>query len=66
VGSVIQEIEDLLVRIESDYPEVYIYLDEDPTTLHGSFSESVTESDLIDYRESLREKLRQFKAMHPS
>lgn len=59
-----QEIADTLRLIETDYPEIYTYLDEDPTTLKGSSSKLVSEKEMINYLESLKEKMRQHKKNH--
>ncbi len=59
-----QEIANTLRLIETDYPEIYVYLDEDPTTLKGSSSKIVTEKEIINYLESLKEKIRQHKKTH--
>ncbi|MEQ8477188.1 hypothetical protein [Fulvivirga sp.] len=59
-----QEIANTLRLIETDYPEIYVYLDEDPTTLKGSSSKFVSENEMMNYLESLKEKIRQHKKTH--
>jgi hypothetical protein len=60
----VDDLVQLLTKIETNYPEVYTYLDEDPLTLCEPNSPKVSERDMANYLESLREMLSQFKLSH--
>ena len=54
----------LLTKIETDYPAIYTFLDEDPLTIGGPNSQNVSDKDLANYLESLKEKIAQYKRFH--
>lgn len=56
-------IQKLLLRIETEYPELYAFLDEDPISLKGTDS-NVSAKDLKNYLESLKQKLEHYRMMH--
>ncbi|MEQ8477180.1 hypothetical protein [Fulvivirga sp.] len=57
----VQDIQKLLLKIETEFPELYAYLDEDPIALKGSLANTVTSNDLKDYLELLKQKLEHYK-----
>lgn len=61
----LQDIQKLLLRIETDYPELYTFLDEDPLTLQKSEGDTVSEKDLKEYLESLKQKLIHYREQNP-
>lgn len=64
MNELINDIKDLLTEIETYYPEVYNFLDEDPVTVHMAMNGEVTDEDLKEFLEGLREKLQRFKESH--
>lgn len=60
----IQQISDLIRQIETDYPELYQYLDENPMTLPQSSDPKVDEQAMVDYLRSLELLLENHKRLH--
>jgi hypothetical protein len=58
------DIQELLLKFETEYPELYTSLDEDPISLKGVANKPVTMDDLKSYLESLQQKLEHYKKMH--
>lgn len=58
-----QEISRLILKIETEYPELYSYLDEDISGMQVS-NVDVSDQDLIAHLKSLKAKLQHYKEMH--
>lgn len=58
------EITELTNTIESDYPELYRYLDENPMTLTVSPHPQVNKADMEEYLQSLRQLLEHHLQTH--
>jgi hypothetical protein len=59
-----EDLVQLLTKIETDYPEIYTYLDEDPVTIGTANSQKISDRDMANYFDSLKEKLSQYKRFH--
>lgn len=57
----LKEISDFTRMIESDYPEVYQYLDENPITIPIENQPEVNTEDLENYLQSLHDILNKYK-----
>ncbi len=51
----LKEISQLTITIETDYPELYKYLDENPMTIPSEANPSIDKKILQEYLESLRQ-----------
>jgi hypothetical protein len=59
-----EEITQLTLKIESDYPELYRYLDENPMTLPAGSHPEIEKDVLSKYLQSLKEQLRHHLETH--
>ena len=59
-----QEINELTVRIEQEYPELYRYLDENPITISVDDEAKPTYNSFVDYLESLKSILEKYMESH--
>ena len=59
-----QEINELTVRIEQKYPELYRYLDENPITIPVDDQAKLTYKSFADYLESLKSILEKYMESH--
>ena len=59
-----QEINELTVRIEQKYPELYRYLDENPITIPVDDEAKPTHKSFADYLESLKSILERYMESH--
>ncbi|MGZ3864586.1 MAG: hypothetical protein ACXVPN_15335 [Bacteroidia bacterium] len=59
-----QEVVDLTTKIETEYPELYKYLDETPLSLGQHPEKEVTVADLKNYLQTLREQLKDHILTH--
>lgn len=59
-----EEITRLTLKIESDYPELYRYLDENPMTLPTGSHPEIEKEVLSKYLQSLKEQLRHHMETH--
>ncbi|HAV54109.1 MAG TPA: hypothetical protein DCX41_04140 [Aequorivita sp.] len=59
-----QEINELTVRIEQEYPELYRYLDENPVTISHKEQDELTVSSFSEYLESLKSLLERYIESH--
>mgnify|MGYP000088389590 FL=1 len=59
-----QEINELTVRIEQKYPELYRYLDENPITIPVDDEAKPTHKSFADYLESLKSILEKYMESH--
>ncbi|MEZ4856852.1 MAG: hypothetical protein R2812_10310 [Gelidibacter sp.] len=58
------EITDLTLHIETNYPELYIYLDENPMTIPTAIHPEVDEKSLRIYLETLKSVLDNYIEKH--
>jgi hypothetical protein len=63
-GQILSEITDLTNKIETDYPELYGFLEEDPTTIPSIAHPDLSESTLTEYLESLKELVKHHLETH--
>jgi hypothetical protein len=61
VKKLLTEISDLIVEIETYYPDLYQYLDENPITIPNMEHPKIGAQELNDYLESLRDLLEKHK-----
>ncbi|MEZ4968111.1 MAG: hypothetical protein R2814_00310 [Flavobacteriaceae bacterium] len=61
---VLGEISQLTSEIETQYPELYRYLDENPLTLPANSQPHVNKEDLKDYLESLKQLIKHHLETH--
>ena len=59
-----QEIISLTSNIETNYPELYKYLDETPFKICNSDKTEICIADLEEYLQTLKEQLHEHIAMH--
>ncbi len=64
LNSVLTEITQLTSNIETNFPELYQYLDENPITLIGDNSE-IGFKEFENYLETLKEQLKDYIESHP-
>ncbi|WP_223032352.1 hypothetical protein [Hanstruepera marina] len=64
VQELLTEITQVTRDIETNYPEVYQYLDENPVTIPNMEHPKVEASELKDYLESLKGLIKKYKAEH--
>lgn len=60
----LQEITKLTTNIETNYPELYTYLEEIPLTIPSKDDPEVTINSLQDYLESLKQLLKHHLETH--
>lgn len=59
------EISEAVRELETDYPEVYRFLDESPVLLNGAVdSRDINVKMLKDYLETLKELIKHYKETH--
>ena len=61
---VIQEITNLTTKIETKYPELYRFLDENPLTIPSKNDWDIDLKNLEDYLESLKQLVQQYLKIH--
>ena len=59
-----KEINDLTLKIEQEYPELYQYLDENPITIPGSEHPKLDTETFSDWLESLKALLKHHIETH--
>ncbi|WP_250433587.1 hypothetical protein [Hanstruepera flava] len=64
VQELLTEITQVTRDIETNYPEVYQYLDENPVTIPNMEHPKVDASELEDYLESLKDLIKKYKEEH--
>lgn len=64
--SLVNEINKLTQLIETEYPELYLHLEELPITIASKPSNQLSKSDLENYRESLEEQIKWHQATRRS
>ncbi|OMP32237.1 hypothetical protein [Mangrovimonas sp. DI 80] len=64
VHELLTKIADITREIETNYPEVYNYLNEDPMTIPNMEHPSVDETELREYLASLEMLLEKYKKDH--
>ena len=57
LNTLMQEIIHLTAKIETQYPELYKYLNETPFSVNNSEDESIHSSELQSYLETLKSQL---------
>lgn len=66
LNELMQEIILLTTKIETDYPELYGYLDETPLIICDTEEKAICLADMEKYLESLKEQLEHRIATHTS
>lgn len=61
-----KEINDLTLKIEQEYPELYQYLDENPLTISSGGSSKVGKKNFSEYLNSLKQLLKHYIENHPN
>lgn len=64
VKELLTDISDLLRNIETNYPELYQYLDENPVTIPNMKHPKVTTEELESYLDTLNDLLYKHKKDH--
>jgi len=64
VWPLVKEITDLTTKIETDYPEVYRFINEEPLTLTVAPYPEMGEKQLKDYLQSLQQLLKYHLETH--
>lgn len=59
-----EEINKLTLRMEQDYPEIYLYLDENPITIPCCIQPILNTTVLADYLQSLKQLLERYIETH--
>lgn len=59
-----KKINELTLKIEQDYPELYQYLDENPVTIPRGQNTELTTKNFSDYLESLKQILEHYIENH--
>lgn len=60
-SKMLAEISNITRRIETDYPELYKYLDENPLTIPNEANPNVDDASLKEYLETLKSMLKKYK-----
>ncbi len=60
----ISEITDITTKIETDYPELYKFIEEQPITVPSSDHPEANEKNLRDYLDSLKQLLQHHLDTH--
>lgn len=55
-----KEINDLTLKIEQEYPDLYKYLDENPITIPSNGSPIIDTKNFSDYLDSLKQILKHY------
>lgn len=66
INQLMQEIIQLTTLIETDYPELYKYLDETPITVCNTEEKTICSNDLEQYLETLKQQLSKHIKTHTS
>lgn len=61
VKKLLTEISDLIVEIETYYPDLYQYLDENPVTIPNVAHPKIEAKELEDYLNTLKDLLKKHK-----
>ncbi len=64
--SLITEITELTTKIETKYPELYKFIEEQPITIPSSDHPKTDEKNLLDYLDSLKQLLQHHLETHNS
>lgn len=64
INKLMQEIIQLTSNIETNYPELYRYLDETPLFLGSSTGKEISTDDLENYLNTLKNELHEHILMH--
>ncbi|MFG6685323.1 hypothetical protein ACGK9U_01985 [Mariniflexile sp. HNIBRBA6329] len=64
-AKLLMEISNITREIETDYPELYQYLDENPMTIPSEDNLNVDDKSLKNYLETLKTMLKKYKEEHP-
>lgn len=64
--TILTEITDLTNMIETDYPELYKYLDEDPTTIPDIENPNMGKKVMQEYLDYLKQLVKQYSKTHKS
>ncbi|MBP0902886.1 hypothetical protein ACFSKN_07685 [Mariniflexile gromovii] len=64
-AKLLMEISNITQEIETDYPELYQYLDENPMTIPSEDNLNVDDKSLKNYLETLKTMLKKYKEEHP-
>lgn len=60
--NLVNEINKLTQLLETEYPELYLHLEELPITIASEPSNKLSKSDLENYLESLQEQIKWYRA----
>ncbi|WP_186754231.1 hypothetical protein [Echinicola salinicaeni] len=60
-----KEINDITLKIEQEYPELYQYLDENPITISSEINSKMDTKNFSDYLNSLKQLLKHHMEEHP-
>lgn len=63
-AKILSQISQLTLRIESEYPDLYKYLDETPLEAPSSEQGEISTEEMIDYLESLQDLLKRYIETH--
>ena len=61
---IVSEIMHLISDMETQYPEIYRFLDEDPITIPSSAQPELNQNTLAEYSDDLRELLKRHLQSH--
>jgi len=61
---ILEEISKLTATIETNYPELYVFLDEEPITISNSKNPKITTEILKEYLESLKQLIKNYRKTH--
>ena len=61
---IVSEIMHLISDMETQFPEIYRYLDEDPITILSSANPELNDNTLSDYSKDLKELLKRYLQSH--
>lgn len=64
IQALTQNIFDLTLKIEQEYPELYKYLDENPITISSGENINLTTKNFSDYLDSLKQILNRHIESH--
>jgi hypothetical protein len=64
LNPIMQQIVELTTRIETEYPELYHFLDETPITISKTPTKEVTVEDLKNYLQTLHSQLEEHIRTH--
>lgn len=64
IKNLLSEITRLTCEIETEHPELYRFLDENPMTLPATGHPEISKNVLAEYLEGLRQQLRHFLETH--